>query len=115
MTQSADKESNSVKHVVIVGGDFFGLHCARKIATNSNVRVALLDKNNYQQFQPLLYQVATAILAPNNVAFNLRAMLRRHSNVDVKLTEVVAVDLASRTVRTVPPGSTNAKKSAHRR
>ena len=58
MTQSADKESNSVKHVVIVGGDFFGLHCARKIATNPNVRVTLLDKNNYQQFQPLLYQVA---------------------------------------------------------
>ena len=71
MTQSADKESNSVKHVVIVGGGFAGLHCARKLAANPNVRATLLDKNNYQQFQPLLYQVATAILAPNNIAFNL--------------------------------------------
>jgi NADH dehydrogenase len=100
MTQSAEQESNSVKHIVIVGGGFAGLHCARKLAANPNVRVTLLDKNNYQQFQPLLYQVATAILPPSNIAFNLRAALKKYPNVDIRLTEVTSVDLKSRTVQT---------------
>jgi NADH dehydrogenase FAD-containing subunit len=52
------------KHVVIVGGGFAGLNCAKRLATNSRLRITLLDKNNYQQFQPLLYQVATGILSP---------------------------------------------------
>ena len=54
MTHSAEQAPNGVKHVVIVGGGFAGLHCAQKLAANPNVRVTLLDKNNYQQFQPLL-------------------------------------------------------------
>jgi NADH:ubiquinone reductase (H+-translocating) len=48
------------KHVVIVGGGFAGLNCALKLAPDSGVRITLIDRNNYQQFQPLLYQVATA-------------------------------------------------------
>jgi NADH dehydrogenase len=83
-----------------VGGGFAGLSCARKLAANPNVRITLLDKNNYQQFQPLLYQVATAILAPNNVAFNLRGTLFGHPNVDVKMAEAVSVDLHTHTVET---------------
>ncbi len=89
-----------MKHIVIVGGGFAGLNCARKLASNPNVQVTLLDKNNYQQFQPLLYQVATAILSPSNIAFNLRGTLNGHSNVDVKMTEVVSIDLNTRTVET---------------
>jgi len=86
--------------VVIVGGGFAGLNCAKKLAANPNVRITLLDKNNYQQFQPLLYQVATAILAPSNIAFNLRSALLGHPNVDVKMTEVLSVDLNARMVQT---------------
>ena len=89
-----------MKHVVIVGGGFAGLNCARKLAAHSDIRITLIDKNNYQQFQPLLYQVATAILAPSNAAFALRGVLKRHSNVDVKLGEVVSVDLKTRTAET---------------
>jgi NADH dehydrogenase len=96
----AEQQTNSVKQVVIVGGGFAGLHCARKLAANPNVRVTLLDKNNYQQFQPLLYQVATALLAPSNIAFNLRVAVRQDPNVDVRLTEALSVDLGSRTVQT---------------
>jgi NADH:ubiquinone reductase (H+-translocating) len=89
-----------VKHVVIVGGGFAGLNCARKLAASRDVRVTLIDRNNYQQFQPLLYQVATSALASADVAFNLRSVLREHANVDVKMSEVVSVDLKTRTVAT---------------
>jgi NADH:ubiquinone reductase (H+-translocating) len=90
-----------MKHVVIVGGGFAGLNCARKLAKRSDVRITLIDKNNYQQFQPLLYQVASGFLAPSNVAFSLRNMLVRHPNIEVTMDEVVSADLAARTVTTV--------------
>ena len=87
-----------MKHVVIVGGGFAGLNCARKLASRADIRVTLIDKNNYQQFQPLLYQVATVELSATNAAFSLRSVLRDHRNVDVKLGEAVSVDLESRTL-----------------
>ena len=59
-----------MKHIVIVGGGFAGLNCARKLASRPDIRVTLIDKNNYQQFQPLLYQVATAELSATNAAFS---------------------------------------------
>ena len=89
-----------MKHVVIVGGGFAGLNCARKLASRPDIRITLVDKNNFQQFQPLLYQVATAVLAPSNAAFSLRNVLQHHSNVDVKLGEAVSVDLKTRAVET---------------
>jgi NADH dehydrogenase len=87
-----------VKHVVIVGGGFAGLNCARKLAKHPEIRITLIDKNNYQQFQPLLYQVAAGFLAPSNVAYSLRNILVKHANVEVKMAEIVSVDLATRTV-----------------
>ena len=89
-----------MKHVVIVGGGFAGLSCARELARCKDLRITLIDKNNYQQFQPLLYQVATGVLAPSNTASNLRNCFRDNSNVDVKMAEVVSVDLQTRTVIT---------------
>src|SRR5580658_1509827 len=91
---------SSMKHVVIVGGGFAGLSCARKLASKPGIHVTLIDKNNYQQFQPLLYQVATALLAPDNAAFSLRSLLRGHANIDVKMAEVISGDLKTRTVKT---------------
>jgi NADH dehydrogenase len=100
MTSSSGQDFSSAKHIVIVGGGFAGLSCARKLGSKPNVRVTLLDKNNYQQFQPLLYQVATAILASGNIAFNLRGVLHNHANVEVKMTEVVRIDPHTHTVET---------------
>ncbi len=90
-----------MKHVVIVGGGFAGVNCARKLAEHHpEIRVTLIDKNNYQQFQPLLYQVAAGFLAPSNVAFSLRNTLVRHPNIELKMGEIVSADLESRTVVT---------------
>jgi NADH dehydrogenase len=93
-TQSTDK------HIVIVGGGFAGLGCARQLAGQRGIHVTLIDRNNYHQFQPMLYQVATSILAPGDVAYSLRAAFLRAANVDLKLAEIVSVDPATRTVTT---------------
>ena len=63
-------------HVVIVGGGFAGVGCAQRLAEHDDVRVTLIDRNNYHQFQPLLYQVATSQLAPSDIAFSLRKLFR---------------------------------------
>jgi NADH:ubiquinone reductase (H+-translocating) len=95
--QELGKENQKPKHVLIVGGGFAGLNCAKKLAKHPDLRVTLIDKNNYHQFQPLMYQVASAALSASNTAFNLRRALRGHPNVDVKLAEIVSVDLNTRT------------------
>jgi NADH:ubiquinone reductase (H+-translocating) len=59
MTTPTGEQPSSRKRVVIVGGGFAGLSCAGKLASNPAVETMLIDKNNYQEFQPLLYQVAT--------------------------------------------------------
>jgi NADH dehydrogenase len=89
-----------MKNIVIVGGGFAGLNCARELASTPDVHITLIDKNNYQQFQPLLYQVATGILAPGNAAFSLRSIFREHSNVDIKMAAVVSGDLSTKTIAT---------------
>jgi NADH:ubiquinone reductase (H+-translocating) len=86
--------------VVILGGGFAGLECAIELAAHKDIHVTLLDRNNYQQFQPLLYQVATSILSPSNAAFALRDILRDHPNVDVQMDEAVSIDLTRRSVTT---------------
>jgi NADH:ubiquinone reductase (H+-translocating) len=86
------------RHVVIVGGGFAGLGCAQRLAKHDDVRVTLIDRNNYHQFQPLLYQVATSQLAPSDIAHSLRSVFADQKNVDVKLAEISDVDPEARTV-----------------
>jgi NADH dehydrogenase len=87
-------------HVIVVGGGFAGVGCARRLAKHHAVRVTLLDRHNYQQFQPLLYQVATSQLPAATVGMALRAQFMRHPNVDVKYAEVTSVDLERHAVTT---------------
>src|SRR3954471_721943 len=85
-------------HVVVVGGGFAGVGAVRRLAERDDVRVTLIDRNNYHQFQPLLYQVATSQLAASDVAYSLRKLFADDENVDVKMVEVTGVDPGARTV-----------------
>jgi NADH:ubiquinone reductase (H+-translocating) len=87
-------------HVIVVGGGFAGVGCVRRLAKEDGVRVTLVDRNNYHQFQPLLYQVATCQLAATDVAFSLRKLFHDHPGVDVKLAEVASIDPEAHTVVT---------------
>ena len=83
--------------VVIVGGGFGGLYCARALARQP-VRITLVDRKNHHVFQPLLYQVATAALSPGDIATPIRSILRRFENVEVLLGEVVEFDCDGRRI-----------------
>src|SRR5688500_14660366 len=85
-------------HVVVLGGGFAGLAAARALAS-APVDVTLVDRMNHHVFQPLLYQVATANLAPSDIATPLRHVLRDQRNATVFLAEAAGVDLAARRVR----------------
>lgn len=86
----------SRKRVVIIGGGFGGLTAARSLR---DVDAVLIDRTNHHLFQPLLYQVATAALAPGDIAWPLRTLLRRHPHIRVVMDEVLSIDRAARVVR----------------
>lgn len=84
-------------HVVILGGGFAGLAAARELR-NAPVRVTLVDRTNHHTFQPLLYQVATAALAPSDITVPIRWRLRAQRNTTVLMADVTQVDPDSRTI-----------------
>src|SRR5271155_3468420 len=86
---------DSRPHIVIIGGGFGGLNAARALA-RAPVSVTLVDRRNHHLFQPLLYQVATAALSPGEIAYPIRAVMRRYPNVRVELADAIAVDAGAR-------------------
>lgn len=79
-------------HIVIVGGGFGGLSAAKSLAKNPDLKITLIDKNNYHLFQPLLYQVAMAGLSPAEIAYPLRVLLSSHKNVEILMGKVVSIN-----------------------
>jgi len=84
-------------HVVIIGGGFGGLHAARALR-KAAVDVTLVDRTNHHLFQPLLYQVATAVLAPTDITIPIRFVLRKQRNATVLMAEVKEIDADARTI-----------------
>ncbi|HEY7912591.1 MAG TPA: NAD(P)/FAD-dependent oxidoreductase [Blastocatellia bacterium] len=92
------KERAEHPQVIIVGGGFGGLYAAKALA-NEPVEVTLIDRKNHHTFQPLLYQVALAVLSPGEIAGSLRHILRKARNIQTILGEVTGFDTASRQVK----------------
>jgi NADH dehydrogenase len=87
-----------IPHVVIVGAGFGGLEAAQRLA-KAPVQVTLIDQRNYHLFQPLLYQVAIAGLVPSQIAYPLRTIFRRQSNLEFRMGEVTQVDFKEKFVK----------------
>jgi NADH dehydrogenase/putative oxidoreductase len=84
-------------HIVVVGAGFGGLACVARLR-NLPVRITLIDRHNYHLFQPLLYQIATAVLSPADISTPIRSLFRRDGNVRVIMGEVTAIDTATQSV-----------------
>ncbi|MDP3557828.1 MAG: NAD(P)/FAD-dependent oxidoreductase [Bacteroidota bacterium] len=88
-----------MKKIVIIGAGFAGLRLARKLK-NKNFEVWLIDKNNYHQFQPLFYQVATSGLEPSSIAFPLRKVFQHYKNIHIRYAEVYEIYPAKKSILT---------------
>ncbi len=87
------------KRIIIVGAGFAGLRLAQHLE-NTAYEVLLIDKNNFHQFQPLMYQVATARLEPASISFPLRKVFQHSKNVRIRIAEVLSVDTTKKTLHT---------------
>jgi NADH dehydrogenase len=83
------------RRVVVIGGGFAGINAAMGLA-GLPLNVTLVDRKNYHTFQPLLYQVALAVLSPADIAQPIRSILRDHPNIEVLMDEAVGFDLEQR-------------------
>lgn len=88
---------SAADHVVIVGAGFAGVELTKRLK-GAAARITLIDRHNYHLFQPLLYQAATAVLAPSEIAWPIREMFRDRDDVEVVLDTVTDVDRSARHV-----------------
>lgn len=100
---AADSSWRTKKRIVIVGSGFAGIAAARALK-HADAEVVLIDRRNHHIFQPLLYQAATAVLAPSEIAAPIRQLALRQENLSVMLAEMTGVDLRARTVEVRWPG-----------
>jgi len=88
-----------MKRIIIVGGGFGGVRLGRELK-NTEYEIWMIDKNNFYQFQPLFYQVATSGLEPSSISFPLRKIFQRHKNCHVRMAEAKEVDLENSILKT---------------
>ncbi|AXR62792.1 NAD(P)/FAD-dependent oxidoreductase [Leptospira mayottensis] len=86
------------RKIVVIGAGFGGLQVIKELSQNNNLDITVIDKKNHHLFQPLLYQVATAVLSPADIAIPIRSLVGEKLNVTVVLGEATKVDLATKTV-----------------
>ena len=98
MQKSKYNTSNNLPHLVIIGGGFGGLTLAKALK-RAPINITLVDRQNHHLFQPLLYQVASAVLSPGDIATPIRGVLRKQVNTKVLLAEVTSIDISRKRVK----------------
>src|ERR1700675_173236 len=88
------------KRILIVGGGFAGIAAARALK-RADVEITLIDRRNHHIFQPLLYQVATAVLSPAEIAAPIRQLEAKQKNLSVILADVAGINIGIRTVEAI--------------
>jgi len=104
VTEVVGSQAEKRKRIVMVGGGFAGIAAAHALR-HADAEVLMIDRRNHHIFQPLLYQVATAVLSPAEIAAPIRQLEAKQRNVSVVLAEVTGVDVASRTIEAALPGA----------
>lgn len=99
METNVVEKQKRIPRVLIVGAGFGGINAARELG-GKEIEVLILDRNNYHGFWPLLYQVATAALEEEAIAYPVRAIFRKHKNVDFQMANVSRIDFAKKAVYT---------------
>lgn len=102
----ANIPETSQKRIVILGAGFAGLKLARELI-NADFQIVLIDRFNYHQFQPLMYQVSTSALEPSSIAFPLRKIFQSRKNIHIRITEVTQIDVAKKSLDTSTIGRIN--------
>ncbi|MCQ6959060.1 NAD(P)/FAD-dependent oxidoreductase [Mucilaginibacter aquariorum] len=87
----------TAKKIVVIGGGFAGVNFAQTVAKSKNYQVTLVDKNNYNYFPPLLYQVSTSFLEPSSISYPFRKLFRK-DHISFRMGEPVKIDPATQTV-----------------
>src|ERR1700712_2011319 len=87
------------KRLVIVGGRFAGVNLALGLKRHPQFQITFVDKNNYNFFPPLIYQVATGFLENSNISYPFRKLFRNYSNIHFRLGTLVSVDPSAHTVQ----------------
>jgi len=91
MNNIAGIPDNNRKRIVIIGGGFAGLQLAKSLK-KSDMQIVLIDRNNYHQFQPLFYQVATAGLEPSAISFPLRKIFQNQKHIHVRIASLEYIE-----------------------
>jgi NADH dehydrogenase len=86
--------------VVIVGGGFAGINLAKKLSGNKDIDVTIVDRNNYNFFPPLLYQVSTAFIEPSNISYPFRRLFQEEKNIHFYLGSLVKINIDSNNIET---------------
>ncbi|MDO1450138.1 NAD(P)/FAD-dependent oxidoreductase [Rhodocytophaga aerolata] len=96
-TTDSIQPADNRKRIVVVGGGFAGLNLIQQLATNPSYQITLVDKNNYNSFTPLLYQVATGFLEPSSISYPFRKLLR-NKGITIRMAQLLRIDSHAQTL-----------------
>src|SRR5476651_1590373 len=94
---NTNKSNSQIKKVVVAGGGFAGVHFVQSLRKNKNYQITLIDRNNYNYYPPLLYQVSTGFLDASSISYPFRKLFR-NKGISYRMADVIKVDPELQTI-----------------